>query len=46
MFFAAIDIQGHEEGWFDPLKTKVVMTTISKELFIEKYDQYNEWRKK
>lgn len=42
-FFSVIELQGHEEGWFDPRKVRTFVEPTSKDDVLEKYLQYNDW---
>jgi len=42
-FYAVIEIQGFQEGWFDPRKIKVHVEPTTKEDILDRYLQYNDW---
>lgn len=41
--WSCIEIQGFEEGWYDPRKVRVHQEPSSKNAIKEKYSKYNEW---
>jgi len=42
-FFSVIELQGHEEGWFDPRKVKTFVEPTTKQDILDRYLQYNDW---